>query len=274
MNRKFFIEYPYKPHLDKRYGDPSLNLSQILDSLLNLYEKMMNMLDEVFKEDIPKPILMHGTLIGWKFGKKPLPWDNDIDVCFLREAALQLVNLRKHEDEDILFRVNPNWNTRRGDVHNIIDARVICKHTGVFIDITFLLPIGKKAVSCKSPHRYLFEDLLPLTETTFSGFKAYVPSNVDKVLVSEYGKRVLLPRYKGRIFDGENWGFSFLKKEKEEEEKKKEEVVKKAEGVKKEGEREKKKEERMKVRIRERRKEVGNIKNSERHALLMRVYSS
>jgi hypothetical protein len=185
--------------------------------------------------------------------------------------------------------VNPVIDTIQRDPSNIIEARIICKNTGVFIDVTNLskgniFHIGpsktnvisktfhlnkqytntdsflfkpvtynysdhfdiryhlisenkiqitikrrdknqgwgvnlnlygydnamkplynKHVINCFSPHYYPITDIYPLKETTFENINVYVPNNVEKTLISEYGDKVIKPYYKNYIYKDGTW---------------------------------------------------------------------
>jgi hypothetical protein len=103
--------------------------------------------------------IMHGSLLGWWWNQRVMPWDSDIDVQ-VSERAIDFLasyhNMTVHsftasdlgEDKDsivddrakrYLLEVNPRFrNASTGDILNVIDARWIDIDTGLFIDITTL----------------------------------------------------------------------------------------------------------------------------------------
>ena len=134
MNKKFFNELKNNNHLDIRYGKNNLSKNNIQTQLKILLFETVNIFNII---DIPC-IIMHGSLIGWYFGKKMLPWDDDIDIVILDEHREKLKTLHGYQNNNILIEVNPVIDTIQRDPSNIIEARIICKNTGVFIDITNL----------------------------------------------------------------------------------------------------------------------------------------
>ena len=64
---------------------------------------------------------------------------------------------------------------------------------------------SKKQINCQRPHYYDLEDIYPLKKTIFEDIEVFVPNNVSKVLIQEYGKKVLLPQYKEWTFTGKTW---------------------------------------------------------------------
>ena len=133
-NRKFFKEMKNKPHLDIRYGKHNLSKNNIHAQLKMLLAETVDIFNKI---DIPC-IIMHGSLIGWYFGEKMLPWDDDIDIVILDEHREKLKTLHGYQNNKILIEVNPVIDTIQRDPSNIIEARIICKNTGVFIDVTNL----------------------------------------------------------------------------------------------------------------------------------------
>lgn len=92
--------------------------------------------------------LMHGSLLGWWWGKKVMPWDFDADVM-VSEADMYMLaayhNMTTYhyryesapEGRTFLLEVNPHFVHREWDDRlNVIDARWIDIQTGLFIDIT------------------------------------------------------------------------------------------------------------------------------------------
>ncbi len=104
---------------------------------------------------------------------------------------------------DYLLDVNPwIWERERGDGDNVIDARWIDTHNGLFIDITGLSethPDVQPGVwSCKNYHRYRTKDLYPLRESTYEGVPAMIPYSYDQILTEEYEpKALVLTEYQG-----------------------------------------------------------------------------
>ena len=285
-NKKFFKEMKHKSHLDIRYGKDNLTQPIIHSRLKYLLKETVLLFTKV---DIPC-IIMHGSLIGWYFGQQMLPWDDDIDIVVLDEHREKLKTLHGFQTNTIFIEVNPVIDTIKKDPYNIIEARVICKNTGVFIDITTLskgniFHIGKSSnnkliktfklnnsyentdnflfkpikynhndqfdiryqlhnsneikiivtrkdsnsgwglnlylygydkdmnclynkntINCFRPHFYNINDIYPLKQTTFEGIDVYVPNNVETVLVSEYGNKVLKPSYKNYYYENGSWG--------------------------------------------------------------------
>ncbi|OAA57513.1 mannosylphosphate transferase [Niveomyces insectorum RCEF 264] len=167
--------------------------------------------------------LAHGTLLGWWWNGRIMPWDYDLDV---QVSDVTLYYLGKHYNrtlhsyryrndttgEDVvkeyMLDINPYHGLPRGNGLNIIDARWIDTSNGMFVDITGLAERDPKRSpgvwSCKNFHRYRTRELYPMRETEFEGVPAIVPYNFDKVLTDEYGMRSLvLTEWEGHKWDPE-----------------------------------------------------------------------
>ena len=142
-----------------------------------------------------------------------LPWDWDIDTQVSGSTLEYLgthlnrtmhtytaASSSSHNDpvtRTYLLDVNPFAAERdRGDGFNIIDARWIDVHNGLYIDITGLsetYPDVQPGVwSCKNFHRYKVTDLYPMRETTYEGVIAKVPYAYDRILLEEYEEKALV----------------------------------------------------------------------------------
>ena len=193
INPKYFKELKGNNHLDKKYGEKNITLDEIHNTLIETLQFFVN----YSKKNNIKPIIMHGTLIGYYFNKKLLPWDDDIDIILVEES---ITNLKNYEDDNYIIKVNPYSKDRSiKDVNNKIDARVISKKNGVFIDITFF--VFENELCAKDKHCYKKNDILPLKKSKFENIDIYIPNNVENCLIQEYGEKVLKPFYKEWIFD-------------------------------------------------------------------------
>lgn len=155
--------------------------------------------------------IAHGTLLGWWWNGKLLPWDWDLDTQVSASTLTWLgsnLNMTMHnytlpgsdEVRTYLLDVNPHINERvRGDGQNVIDARWIDIRNGLFIDITGLSetnPDQQPGVwVCKNYHRYRTRELYPLRETVFEGVPALVPFSFDRILTDEYTGKALTKTY-------------------------------------------------------------------------------
>lgn len=147
----------------------------------------------------------HGSLLGWWWNGLTMPWDTDHDVQ-MPVAELDILgrfwnrSLVVQGNRKYLIDVSPWYVERtRGNRHNLIDARFIDVHSGMFIDITGLAKISD-SYTCKNSHSYSLEQLSPLVLTTFEGAPSLIPFDTESVLKSEY------KRYK-RVQTG-HWRFN------------------------------------------------------------------
>ncbi|KAF5025665.1 hypothetical protein F66182_2271 [Fusarium sp. NRRL 66182] len=152
--------------------------------------------------------LMHGSLLGWWWGKKVMPWDLDADVqvteadiYFLAAYHNMSIYYYQYEGcpEGRFFQldVNPYYKHRdRDDTLNVIDARWVDMQTGLFIDITAARydpghEMGEGVLYDKHDHEFKDKYVFPLLDTTFEGLPAKIPYRYKEILASEYGKASL-----------------------------------------------------------------------------------
>jgi len=95
-------------------------------------------------------------------------------------------------------------------MHNYIDARLVDKHTGYFIDITGMADTGvripsdpHRLVLCdKHMHRTFYSDLHPLVRTEFEDIATWRPYHVENCLIKEYRSQALVQKvYSGYNYD-------------------------------------------------------------------------
>lgn len=163
-------------HCDTRFGlDRALDEDEVretLKALLGSYAATMRQLGV-------ETWIAHGTLLGWYWNQKLLPWDTDIDAQIPYQDLVRLATnynmtvFRHHSlDTDsvrsFLLDVNPHHSiVSPEDVANKIDGRWIDRTNGKFIDITALhqderVTVKKDVTSlfCKDGHRYNVSGLL------------------------------------------------------------------------------------------------------------------
>jgi hypothetical protein len=189
---KYYNESGFDNHYDARFFRGELNR----DSRVMVLGELLCTLSQMGREYGFKPILMHGSLLGWWWNRMVLPWDLDIDVCITLSELYRLVDVVSTR-EDHLWDVNPNFMERSTlNIHhtndiepNRIDARLIHKGTGVYIDITALLQSQPEVLCTKCPHYFYYYDIYPLRSTYLNGVEVSVPARVKTVLHEEYGSR-------------------------------------------------------------------------------------
>lgn len=207
---KYFREAGYNlelGHYDHRYFKDKIPYEQhrfILRDLIRSYLSAMNMFGV-------ETWIAHGTLLGWWWNGRIMPWDYDLDVQ-VTNSTLQWMgenlNHTTHEynftdpntgdfvSKQYFLDINPHHvDLDRGDAMNIIDARWIDISNGMFIDITGLREreVDRPGVwSCKNKHRYNSQDLWPMRMSDFEGVRTRVPYNFEKMLIDEYGTKSLV----------------------------------------------------------------------------------
>lgn len=152
--------------------------------------------------------IMHGSLLGWWWNRKILPWDSDVDVQVAEESMHFLASYynmtvfhyktpRIPEGRDYMLEVNPHYLIRdQSDRLNVIDARWTDTESGLFIDITTVRknhthPAGPGILSCKDGHEYREEYIFPLRDSLFEGQTVKIPYAYAEVLAAEYGQHSL-----------------------------------------------------------------------------------
>ncbi|ATZ57669.1 hypothetical protein BCIN_15g02200 [Botrytis cinerea B05.10] len=204
-------------HYDIRYfqGNP-VTYEEKQDSLQYLIKSYLT----TFRERNIETWIAHGTLLGWWWNGKIMPWDWDLDTQVSAATLAWLgenMNMTTHNytgraddgttiTREYLLDINPNHVERvRGDGMNVIDARWIDVRNGLFIDITGLAEVNPSTQpgiwSCKNYHRYRTRDIYPLRETEFEGVPALVPYSFDRVLTDEYSPRALTKT----LHEGHRW---------------------------------------------------------------------
>lgn len=73
---KYFHESLFHPHYDGRFADKEVEEHERLGHLTALMQTFLSTMADIGAETW----IMHGTLLGWWWNQKILPWDSDIDV--------------------------------------------------------------------------------------------------------------------------------------------------------------------------------------------------
>ncbi|QIW98360.1 hypothetical protein AMS68_003878 [Peltaster fructicola] len=198
---KYFHEAAFDIHYDGRFTDGRLPYEHHRSSLILLAQTCLTTLNEIGVETW----IMHGSLVGWYWNRRILPWDSDIDLQISErsiEHLAQYYNMSTHHfrigdsslRRNYLLEINPNFrNSSITDRENMIDARWIDTDTGLFLDLTTLRHNTSAAaegtdgaMACKDGHHYRYDDIYPLRETTFEGVPAKVPFAYTDVITEEY----------------------------------------------------------------------------------------
>ncbi|KAJ3320471.1 hypothetical protein HDV06_005294 [Boothiomyces sp. JEL0866] len=181
-DKKYFYEDEKIHHLDYRFSKGAEDDQTKFQIIHELFKQWAMFSDSV---EIPYWI-MHGTLLGWKWGGKTMPFDDDIDVQVISN---NLYDLQKYHNQTIarhyILEVNPNHLVRSKQVNNVIDARFIDTRNGHFIDITGVSEY-RRFLACKTPRYYNFDYIFPLVRTTFEGIPTWRPNEYQGLLRREY----------------------------------------------------------------------------------------
>jgi phosphorylcholine metabolism protein LicD len=162
--------------------------------------------------------IMHGSLLGWWWNRKIMPWDSDVDVQMSESSIDYLAryyNMTIHhyrlpgvsEGRDYMLEVNPHYtNGSIADWLNVIDARWIDTESGLFIDITTLRrnETADGNMYCKDKHHYRAKDIFPLRESMFENTPVKIPYAYAELLEEEYGPKALTQKnFENHFFDSE-----------------------------------------------------------------------
>lgn len=203
---KYFHESTFHPHYDGRFAAKRLETSERLPHLTALIQTFLSTMADIGAETW----IMHGTLLGWWWNQKILPWDSDLDVQVSEPTIgflAKYYNMTEYHfrlpgvkaGRTYLMEVNPRY-TIRGveDKLNVIDARWIDTETGLFIDISTVRANHtaraegvEGAMMCKDKHHYLEKDIFPLRDSFFEGIHVKIPYDYNWLLEEEYGKKAL-----------------------------------------------------------------------------------
>lgn len=203
---KYFHESTFHPHYDGRFAQQEVDKEERLPHLTALMQTFLSTMTDIGAETW----IMHGTLLGWWWNQKILPWDSDIDVqvsestiSFLAkyynmtEFHYLLPGVKK--GRTYLLEINPHYIIRdQRDTLNVIDARWIDTENGLFIDISTVRPDEARrkegvegALMVKDKHRYLERDIFPLRDSYFEGIHVKIPFEYSSLLAEEYGQKAL-----------------------------------------------------------------------------------
>lgn len=203
---KYFHESVFHPHYDGRFARKEVGKEERITHLTALMQTFLSTMSDIGAETW----IMHGTLLGWWWNQKILPWDSDIDVQVTEETIAFLAkyyNMTEYHfslpeisaGRNYLLEVNPHY-TIRGieDKLNVIDARWIDTDTGLFIDVSTVRKNYSAraegiqgALMCKDRHHYLEKDIFPLRDSFFEGIHVKIPFEYAWLLEEEYGKKAL-----------------------------------------------------------------------------------
>ena len=172
---KYFHESTFHSHYDGRFAKNTVDKTIRLPHLQALIRTFLATMTDIGAETW----IMHGTLLGWWWNEKILPWDSDLDLQVTEDTIAFLAKyynmteyryvLSTEDDEkaaearSYLLEINPHFrNASTTDHLNVIDARWIDTTTGLYIDISTVHADHKArkkgiegALICKDKHQYL-----------------------------------------------------------------------------------------------------------------------
>ena len=184
--------------VDPRFFKNKLQREEVMKVL---YELLYNF-NQFYKGDY---WLAYGSLLGGIRHNGIIPWDGDID---LHVWAKDLKKNPNFETDKYIWFVIPSAHTEEIDRLNGIDARLISKETGIYIDIM--------AVHDKQTHHIIKHEILrndrwtherferkhriePFLYVTFGDMECKVPNDYNEELHSLYGSNFLTNDANGNI---------------------------------------------------------------------------
>lgn len=201
---KYLRESKLSPHLDAEYGTRKLSQGETRESLHHLLEVMAA---RVAAPRHLRPVLNSGTLIGMTQGEHILPWDDDADLWFTEEDFGKLA-AEPFEDDEAVLRVNPDWKDRQQDPQNTIQARLVSKKTGAFIDIIWFWSdadgsLRSKGFIGQGVCRFSRKAMCPLQQVTFDDVQGYYIPHDTQLFFEEYPylKHQPSTHFHGYVFD-------------------------------------------------------------------------
>ncbi|KFG80563.1 putative mannosylphosphorylation protein (Mnn4) [Metarhizium anisopliae] len=163
--------------------------------------------------------LMNGSLLGWWWGKKMLPWDyssnvqiTEADLHFLAAYHNASVHFHKRKampkGKRFLLEISPDFTNRaQTGATDVIDARWTDLGSGLYLNITAVRyspdhPSGEGVLYTKNGQQFHDTLLHPLRDTTFEGEPVKIPYRYKTMLAERYGEEALKKtHYNGHKFD-------------------------------------------------------------------------
>ena len=198
MNGIQYFPYPINGHYDPRFFKNTLNNETRKKMLYELLYEF----NQFFKGDY---WLAYGSLLGGIRNNGIIPWDDDIDLHVWEKDLKDNPNF---DSDKYIWFVIPSAHSEEIDKLNGIDARLISKETGLFIDIM--------AVHDKETHHIIKHEILrndrwtherferkhriePFLYVTFGDMECKIPNDYNEELHSLYGSNFLTNDANGNI---------------------------------------------------------------------------
>lgn len=107
--------------------------------------ELLDIIDEICKKHNIKYQLFAGTLLGAVRHKGFIPWDDDVDICMMREDYIKFLQVAPNEINNCLYYIQTPYNDKspfaftkfRKNNTLFVEQRIdnYNSHQGIFIDI-------------------------------------------------------------------------------------------------------------------------------------------
>lgn len=207
----------FSDHYDGRFAENKLKYAPRREALSALVQSYLQTMAGIEADTW----IVHGTLIGWWWNQRILPWDSDVDVMVSEDTMDHLAryyNMTVHDytvpttqkSRSYMLEINPHHTeAAAGDGQNKIDGRWIDTETGLYIDITTARRTevnGIPYLASRDGHKFREQDVFPLRDGLFEGMPVRVPRAYEELLRNEYGAEVMTQlQHKSHRFDRESW---------------------------------------------------------------------
>ncbi|KAK0936788.1 mannosyltransferase [Friedmanniomyces endolithicus] len=197
---KYFHESTFSQHYDGRFADKQLNYDERRSSLTALMQTYVSTMNDIGAETW----IMHGSLLGWYWSRKTLPWDLDIDVMVSEQSIHHLANYYnmtvhtfsltsntedgENRSSSYMLEINPHYTNSTLDSASSSTSRLSAATPQP-------KPSATQTPCVKDTHHYNYDDIFPLRHSTFEGYPVQIPYAYAELLMEEYGAKALSDVY-------------------------------------------------------------------------------
>jgi len=212
--QELFINYNKIEYSDKL----SINNIKHLKKGQKIMTNMFKEYDRICRKHNLKYWCDGGTLLGIIRNNKWITYDGDIDTAMMEEDYIKLKKIiQKELPQGMWFQANDLLVDKHYKAKGLAKIRDLnsCyveytngkngknNHNGLQLDIFIVKKKGNHFFN-RENHTYNYNDIFPLKEDIFEGFKVYIPNNTNLILTKYYGKNYMkmLPKDKRYPHEG------------------------------------------------------------------------